>query len=98
MQTSTSLRRKSFKLYAMLFGAVLALGAAATTLVSVGPVQAASLAHDADTQIAVFMVPLTLLVLAILFEAARIALRGPLPEQHRPRRARAHWQPGRGEG
>jgi hypothetical protein len=45
------------------------------------------------------MVPLTILVVAILFEAARIAFRGKLPAEAPLRRpARRHWSPGQNEG
>jgi hypothetical protein len=45
------------------------------------------------------MVPLTILVIAILFEVARIALRGALPAEAPLRRpARRHWSPGQDEG
>lgn len=60
-----------------------ALGAALTTatvlLAGVSPAQAANLASQPDMQVAVFMVPLTLLVLVLLFEVARFVWRGPLP-------------------
>ncbi|GEM_PF-469315 len=91
MHISTSPRRKSFRLVAV-FGAIGTALSAAALMIGVTPAQAASFAAQPDTQIAVFMVPLTLLVLAMLFEVARFAWRAPLPAQApaRPRR-RPDW-------
>lgn len=99
MHKSTSPRRKSFRLYAVASTALIGLGSAAALIAGVTPATAANLATQPDTQIAVFMVPLTILVLAILFEVTRIALRGALPAEAPLRRTpRRHWSPGRGEG
>lgn len=98
MHKSTSTRRKSFGLYAAATTALVGSGAAAALMAGVTPAAAADLASQADTQIAVFMVPLTILVAAILFEAARIALRGALPAEAPLRRPRLHWSPGHTEG
>lgn len=86
MHKSTSPQRKSFRLMAA-FGAIGAtLAMAGALFVGVSPAQAAEFATQPDTQIAVFMVPLTLLVLVLLFEVARFAWRGALPA-HAPARA-----------
>ena len=99
MHKSTSTTRKSFRLYAIASTALLGLGSVAALIAGVTPATAANLASQPDTQIAVFMVPLTILVVAILFEAARIALRGALPAEAPLRRpARRPWSPGHGEG
>ena len=99
MHKSTSPKRKSFKLVAALTSALLGIGAAVALVAGITPATAASLAQNTDTQVAVFMIPLTLLVLAVLFEVARIAMRGALPAEHTPRRpTRLHWTPGNGEG
>lgn len=99
MHKSTSPKRKSFRLYAIASTVLVTAGSVAALIAGVTPASAASLANQVDTQIAVFMVPLTLLVLAILFEVARIALRGALPVEAPMRRpARTYWSPGRGEG
>ncbi|KRA50193.1 hypothetical protein [Devosia sp. Root635] len=98
MHKSTS-RRKSFRLYAIATTALLGLGAMAALIAGVTPATAANLASQPDTQIAVFMVPLTILVVAILLEATRIALRGALPAEAPLRRTtHRHWSPGQGEG
>jgi hypothetical protein len=79
--------------------AVAAAGIA--TFATVAPAAAASLTQDADTQIAIFVVPLALLLLAVVFEVTRFAVRNPaLPDNGPPRRLRGarHWKPGRGEG
>ncbi len=99
MHKSTSPKRKSFRLYAIASTAVVAVGSVAALMAGVSPATAANLATQPDTQIAVFMVPLTILVIAILFEAARIAFRGKLPAEAPLRRpARRHWSPGQNEG
>lgn len=99
MHKSTSPKRKSIKSLAIVSTVLVSGGAAAALLAGVTPATAANLANQPDTQIAVFMVPLTILVLAVLFEVARIALRGTLPaEAPAPRRAHSHWSQGRVEG
>lgn len=99
MHKSTSTRRKSFRLYAIVSTALIGFGSVAALIAGVTPATAANLATQPDTQIAVFMVPLTILVLAMMFEVARIALRGNLPaEAPLPRAARRHWSSGRREG
>ena len=99
MHKSTSSKRKSFRLYAIVSTVAVTAGSMAALIAGVTPATAANLATQVDTQIAVFMIPLTLLVLAILFEAARIAMRGALPAEAAPRRqVRAYWSPGQGEG
>lgn len=99
MHKSTSTKRNSFRLYAIVSTVVVAFGSMAALIAGVSPATAANLATQPDTQIAVFMVPLTILVIAILFEVARIALRGALPVEAPLRRpARSHWSPGQNEG
>ena len=99
MHTSTSSKRKSFRLYAIVSTALVGVGAAAALTAGITPATASSLAQNADTQIAVFMIPLTLLVLALLFEVTRVAVRGALPVDSKPRRSsRLPWTPGNGEG
>lgn len=88
MHESTSPRRKGVKLLA-LFGTLGAgLVSAGALIASVSPAQAASIASQPDTQVAVFMVPLTLLVLVLMFEVARFAWRGKLPAEAPARRSR----------
>ena len=99
MQKATSPQRKSFNLYAIVTAAMVAVGAIVAVLAGVSPANAATLASDPDTQIMVFMVPLTLLVLVMLFEVARFALRGALPAETEAKRpTRRYWSPGRNEG
>ena len=98
MHKSTSPKRKSFRLYAIVSAALVAAGAAAALMAGVTPATAADLAMQPDTQIAVFMVPLTILVVAMLFEVARVALRGALPAEAPLRRApRPRWSPSHSE-
>jgi hypothetical protein len=99
MHTSTSSKRKSFRLYAIVSTALVGVSAAAALAAGITPATASSLAQNADTQVAVFMIPLTLLVLALLFEVTRIVMRGALPADSKPRRpSRLNWTPGNGEG
>jgi len=99
MHKSTSPRRKSFRLYAIVSTTLVGLGSVSALIAGVTPATAANLATQPDTQVAVFMVPLTILVLAIMFEVARIALRGNLPaEAPLPRATRRHWSAGQREG
>ena len=100
MQEVTSPKRRSFSLYAIVSGALITVGAVLGVLAGVAPASAASIATNPDTQVMVFMVPLTLLVLALMFEVARFALRNvALPaETPRQRPTRRYWSPGRNEG
>ncbi len=99
MHKSTSPKRKSFRLYAIVSTLLLGVGATVALVAGITPASAAGLAQQTNTQVAVFMVPLTLLMLAVLFEVARLALRGPLPAEDKPRRpSRLNWTPGNGEG
>lgn len=99
MHTSTSKRRKSFTLVAIASSTIAMAGAIGALALGVSPAMAAEFAQDPDTQIAVFMVPLTVLVVAMVFEAARIAFRGALPAEPPIRRPpRRPWTPVHGEG
>jgi hypothetical protein len=92
MHKSTSGKRKTFRLYAAISTAMVALAATLALMAGVTPATAANLASQPDTQIAVFMVPLTVLVAAIMFEVARFALRGNLPATApASRRVSRHW-------
>ena len=81
MHISTFTRWKSFRLMTVLGALVLALGAAAALFAIVSPAMAANLARQPDLQVAVFIVPLTLLIAALLFEVARFVWRGKLPAE-----------------
>ena len=99
MQKATSPKPKSFNLYAVASATMIIGGAIAAVLAGVTPSNAASLATKADTQIMVFMIPLTLLVLAMIYEVARFALRGAIPAQApAPRSVWRYWSPGHNEG
>lgn len=98
MHISTSGKRKTFRLYAAASTAIAGLAATLALMAGVTPATAANLASQPDTQIAVFMVPLTILVAAIMFEVARFALRGNLPAAvPAPRRPSRHWPSTSGE-
>ncbi|ODT70060.1 MAG: hypothetical protein ABS75_14610 [Pelagibacterium sp. SCN 63-23] len=96
MHTSSSPRRRKFGLVAVLGTLAIGLGSAAALIAGVSPAQAANFANQPDTQVAVFMVPLTLLVLVLLFEVARFVWRGTLPAQAPARPARpTNWSRGK---
>ena len=98
MHTSTSRRRKSFGLYALASAALVGLGAVAALMAGITPAAATNIAAQADTQVAVFMVPLTILVVAILFEATRIVVRGTLPVEAATKPGpRISWPSGQAE-
>ena len=81
MHKTKPIKRKTFWRVA-LASTLVVTGATTTALLAgITPATAANLANQPDTQIAVFMVPLTLLVLVLLFEVTRFALRGNLPAQ-----------------
>ena len=97
MHKSTSPKRKSFRLYAIASTALVGLGSATALVAGVTPATAANLAAQPDTQIAVFMVPLTILVIAVLFEVTRFALRGAVPaDAPRRRQPLPNWSSGQG--
>ena len=67
--------------YAIATKILASAGATAGLMAGVTPAMAADLAQQPDTQIAVFMVPLTILVLAVLFEVTRTVMRGNVPAE-----------------
>lgn len=87
-------RRKSVRLALAIGSSLAGLGAAAIALLGgVTPAMAANLANQPDAQIAVFMVPLTLLLMVLLFEAARFVWRGRIPAETPAKRSlQGHWQ------
>lgn len=91
MQKSVTPGRKKFRLFALLTTLLSGLGAAGALLAGVSPAIAADLVHEPNAQIAVFMVPLTLLVMVLLFEAARHVWRGKLPMPAPVRRRHSVW-------
>ncbi|WEJ34481.1 hypothetical protein [Devosia sp. SD17-2] len=95
MQPSKAIpRRKKVRLAVALGSSVACLGAASIALLGgVTPAVAANIASQPDAQIAVFMVPLTLLLMVMLFEAARFIWRGRIPVQTPAKRSlKTHWQ------
>ena len=59
----------------------------------------ASATGSIETGIVLLVVPLVALVIAILFEATRLAWRGPVRMQSaKPTRTLSGWKPGHGEG
>ncbi len=99
MHKSTSTGRKSFRPYALASALLVFLASTGALIAGVTPATAAQLASQPDAQVAVFMVPLTILVAAILLEVCRTAWRGNIPAEAPARKLkRGYWTPGRGEG
>lgn len=84
--------RKSLKVkLAIASGFAAALGLAGAFLAGITPALAADLAAQPDAQIAVFMVPVTILVLTLLFEVGRFVWRNRIPASAPPRRRPTNW-------
>ena len=92
MHKSTSPVRKSFKRPIAFVSILAGVGAAGAALsLGAGPALAAEFATQPDAQIAVFMVPVTLLILIMMFEVARFVWRNRIPSSAPARRRRSHW-------
>ena len=92
MHISTSPARKSFKrpiALATVLAGVAAAGAVLT--LGAGPALAAEFATQPDAQIAVFMVPVTMLILVMMFEVARFVWRNRIPSSAPARRRQTDW-------
>jgi hypothetical protein len=75
------------------------VGVSLALLAGVLPPSFASLQPPVDLGVVLLMVPLFALVLAMMAEALRAAMKGtPRPHEHRAVVALNAWQPGRGEG
>lgn len=97
MQVSSSRGRKGLKVkMALLAGAASALGLTGAFLAGVTPALAADIAAQPDMQVAVFMVPVTILVLTMLFEVGRFVWRNRIPAFTPSRRRRTHWSEAKG--
>ncbi|CAN7397524.1 hypothetical protein [Devosia sp. LjRoot3] len=72
-------------------GFAAALGLAGAFLAGVTPSLAADLAAQPDTQVAIFMVPLTILILTMLFEVGRFVWRNRIPASTPTRQRRTNW-------
>ncbi|MBJ6986764.1 hypothetical protein [Devosia sp. MC521] len=92
MQKSASPKSKNRRVFTLAGISLLSLAAIAA--VTVSGVSPANLAQQADTQIAVFLIPVALLMAVMLYEAARFVMAGPLPARvtapKRPAR-RTNW-------
>ena len=92
MQLLSSRGRKGLKVkVALTAGFTAALGLASAFLAGVTPSLAADLASQPDTQVAIFMVPLTILILTMLFEAGRFVWRNRIPASAPARQRRTDW-------
>jgi hypothetical protein len=72
-------------------GFATALGLTGALLAGVTPSLAADLATQPDTQVAIFMVPLTILILTMLFEVGRFVWRNRIPASTPARRRPTNW-------
>ena len=92
MQASTTSRPKSFRRAIVVVAGLAALGATALSLSGVTPAMASELAQEPEVQMAVFLVPLILLMAVMLFEATRMIWRNRIPATAPARRRRhKHW-------
>lgn len=92
MQTTPSRGRKGLKIkVAIASGFAVALGLSGAFLAGVTPALAADLAAQPDAQVAVFMVPLTILVMTMMFEVGRFVWRNRIPASTPPRRRATNW-------
>jgi hypothetical protein len=94
----SKLRRPLPRLPVISFSLTIA-AAGVALLLDILPVRAATLTPEIDTAVVLLFVPLCVLVLGILGEAARLSLRLRAVPAAPPRRAPlSDWTPGRGEG
>lgn len=92
MHLFSSRGRKGLKVkMAIVAGFASALGLAGAFLAGVTPSLAADLAAQPDTQVAIFMVPLTILILTMLFEVGRFVWRNRIPASTPTRQRRTNW-------
>lgn len=92
MHHTTSPHRKGLKLKLAAASTLALLGGTAAAFLTGAPAFAADLAAQPDTQVAVFMVPVTLLVLTMMFEVGRFVWRNRIPvSPSPPPRRRTHW-------
>jgi hypothetical protein len=97
MKESTRNRPKSFKVYYLASAFAVAVTAVLAVVGSLRP--SLVLPGGVETEVAVFLVPLALLLIALLAEAAHAAWRGAAPLDPVPQVRRiSQWAPGRGEG
>jgi hypothetical protein len=76
---------------AMAGGLFAAIALAAVALSATSPGFAARIANDPETQVAVFLIPVTMLFLLMMFEVGRFVWRDRIPAALPPRRRRTHW-------
>ena len=99
MHKTTLSRPKSFIALYAVAALVVALTSGAAIYAVVSPASAASLTGGMDTQVAIFLVPLAVLMFVIIAEVLYATLRGAAPAMNeRPARSIRHWTPGHGEG
>lgn len=92
MQLLSSRGRNGLKVkVALAAGLAASLGLASAFLAGVTPALAADLASQPDTQVAIFMVPLTILITTMLFEAGRFVWRNRIPVPAPARQRRTDW-------
>jgi hypothetical protein len=99
MQNSMPSRPKSFTAYYAIALALVALTSGAAVFANMAPERAASLTGRIDTQVALFLVPLAVLMFAVIVEVLYATFKGVTPAMaQKPVRSIRHWTPGHGEG
>jgi len=94
LSSTTPAKPKSFNLFYLLSLIAVALTSALTIYASIAPQNAVALTRGFDTRVAVFMVPLGLLMLATIGEVVRVSLRGSLPGDDQLPARSLRWQDG----
>lgn len=82
---------KSFRRTSFLSFCITMLVAGATILVVGGPAQAGEFTRAVDTEVAMIFAPLCALLVAIVFEVARVTLDGNPLDSPAPARPLHHW-------
>jgi hypothetical protein len=99
MSQTTQSRPKSFIAIYALAAVLVAFASALAIYAHVAPGQVTFLPADFDAQVALFLVPLAVLMFAIIAEVLHATLKGSAPLMSEiPTRSIRQWTPGRGEG
>jgi len=96
LSITTPATPKSFKVFYLLALIAVALTSALAIYASIAPQNALALTHGIDTRVAVFIVPLGLLMLATIGEVIRVSLRDAIPGDDQLPARSLRWQDGSG--
>ncbi|RUT34996.1 hypothetical protein EMQ25_03315 [Arsenicitalea aurantiaca] len=92
MHLSLKSRRKPTVTATIISFSLTLVAASIATLVGVVPAHAAPAVEGVDAEVLLLVVPLCALVFAIMFEVARIALRGPIGAMPLQVQSIRHWR------